>query len=315
MIHISLLKLTKRFFQMVIVLFFVSFFTFLLTYLAPGDPASAMFAASGIVPSEDMLKAARHSMGLDKPFVLQYTSWLTNCLAGDFGTSFSKKTPVAALLSQRLWPTLKLALFSLVLMLALSLPAGIVSAVRQNKFTDYLFRGFSFVGISMPGFWIGLLLLYIFALKLNLLPVISTTAGWKRLVLPGVTLAIAMASKYSRQVRAAVLEELQQDYVVGAKARGIKPSVIMIRHVLPNALLPLVTMLGLSLGSLLGGTAVVEIVFAYPGLGNLAVNAVGARDYPLIQGIVLWIAMIYMIINLLVDLSYSLIDPRIRKEA
>lgn len=299
---------------MLIVLVGVSFFTFLLTYLAPGDPAVAMFEASGIVPTPEMLETAQKSMGLDKPFFVQYITWLTNCLQGDFGESFSKNSDVLPLLVQRLGPTLKLALLSLLLMLMVSVPAGIFSAVRQNRAADYLIRGCTFVGISMPGFWIGLLLLYIFALKLNLLPVISTGSGWDKMILPAITLAIAMAAKYTRQVRAAVLEELRQDYVIGAKARGLKGSVILIRHVLPNSVLPLVTMLGLSLGSLLGGTAVVEIIFSYPGLGNLAVNAVSARDYPLIQGVVLWIALIYMVINLIVDLSYQLIDPRIRKE-
>lgn len=300
---------------MIVVLVGVSFFTFLLTYLAPGDPAAAMYEASGIVPTPEMLETARKSMGLDKPFIFQYTSWLTNCLQGDFGESFSKNTAVVSLLAQRLWPTLKLALLSLAIMLVVSVPAGVISAVRQNKAGDYVIRGCTFVGISMPGFWIGLLLLYIFGLKLNVLPVISTGSGWEKMILPAVTLAIAMSAKYTRQVRAAVLEELRQDYVIGAQARGIKYSTILIRHVLPNSVLPLVTMLGLSLGSLLGGTAVVEIIFSYPGLGNLAVNAVTARDYPLIQGVVLWIALIYMLINLLVDISYNLIDPRIRKEA
>ena len=159
----------------------------------------------------------------------------------------------------------------------------------------------------------GLLLMYWFALKLNILPVISSGTGFSQLILPAVTLAITMAAKYTRQVRTAVLEELNQDYVTGARARGLKESRVLFCHVLPNALLPLVTMLGLSLGYLLGGTAVVEIIFSYPGLGYLAVTAAEARDYPLIQGFVLWIATIYMILNLLVDFSYHLIDPRIRE--
>lgn len=298
---------------MLIVLLAVSFFTFLLTHLAPGDPAVAMYEASGINPTEEMLEQARLSMGLDQPFLAQYVTWLGNCLQGDFGMSFSKRTPVFTLLLQRLWPTLQLALFSLILMLLVSVPAGIASAVRQNKPTDYVLRAISFIGISMPGFWVGLLLLYVFALQLRWFPAISTGSSWQRIVLPAVTLAIAMSAKYTRQVRTAVVEELSQDYVTGARANGLKQSTILIRHVVPNSLLPLITLLGLSVGSLLGGTAVVEIVFSYPGLGNLAVSAVGARDYPLIQGLVLWIALIYMGINLLVDVSYGLIDPRVRK--
>ena len=255
----------------------------------------------------------RLSMGLDKPFLVQYGNWLTNVLHGDLGDSFSKSLPVVTVLLQRLAPTVKMAVFSMVLMLIISVPLGILSAVRQDRITDYIIRLLSFVGISMPGFWVGLLLLYVFAYKLGLLPVMSASSGLKEMLLPAVTLAIAMASKYTRQVRPAVLEELSQDYVTGARARGIKYSRILWRHVFPNSLLPLITLLGISFGSLLGGTSIVEIIFSYPGLGNLAVSAVRARDYPLIQGFVLWIALIYMVVNLVVDISYSLVDPRIRE--
>lgn len=306
-------KLARRLLQMLIVLFGITFMTFLLTYLAPGDPARAMYEAAGVVPTEEMLQNARLSMGLDKPFLVQYGNWLTNVLHGDLGDSFSKSLPVVTVLLQRLAPTVKMAVFSMVLMLIISVPLGILSAVRQDRITDYIIRLLSFVGISMPGFWIGLLLLYVFAYKLGLLPVMSASSGLKEMLLPAVTLAIAMASKYTRQVRTAVLEELSQDYVTGARARGIKYSRILWRHVFPNSLLPLITLLGISFGSLLGGTSIVEIIFSYPGLGNLAVSAVRARDYPLIQGFVLWIALIYMVVNLVVDISYSLVDPRIRE--
>lgn len=306
-------KLARRLLQMLIVLFGITFMTFLLTYLAPGDPARAMYEAAGVVPTEEMLQNARLSMGLDKPFLVQYGNWLTNVLHGDLGDSFSKSLPVVTVLLQRLAPTVKMAVFSMVLMLIISVPLGILSAVRQDRITDYIIRLLSFVGISMPGFWVGLLLLYVFAYKLGLLPVMSASSGLKEMLLPAVTLAIAMASKYTRQVRTAVLEELSQDYVTGARARGIKYSRILWRHVFPNSLLPLITLLGISFGSLLGGTSIVEIIFSYPGLGNLAVSAVRARDYPLIQGFVLWIALIYMVVNLVVDISYSLVDPRIRE--
>ena len=166
----------------------------------------------------------------------------------------------------------------------------------------------------MPNFWVGLLLLYVAALKLRLVPTVSTEGGFKQLVLPALTLAFAMSAKYTRQVRTAVLEELNQDYVTGARARGLSERTILWRHVFPNALLPLVTMLGLSLGSLLGGTAVVEVIFGYQGLGNLAVTAITAMDYPLVQGFVLWIALIYMAVNLVVDISYEFLDPRIREK-
>ena len=223
--------------------------------------------------------------------------------------------PVAELLISRLMPTIQLAVLSLLLMLAISVPFGVLAAVYKEKPVDHLVRGISFLGISMPNFWVGLLLLYVVALKLRLVPTVSKEAGFQQMLLPALTLAFAMAAKYTRQVRTAVLEELNQDYVTGARARGISESVILWRHVFPNALLPLVTMLGLSLGSLLGGTAVVEVIFGYQGLGNLAVTAITALDYPLIQGFVLWIALIYMVINLIVDISYEFLDPHIRRKA
>ena len=281
--------------------------------MAPGDPVRAMYSSSGIMPSEEVLNQTREAMGLNKPFLVQYFDWLTSCLQGDFGTSYSSGKPVLGILMDRLIPTLKLAFLSLIIMLVIAVPSGIIAAIKQNKFADYLIRGITFLGISMPNFWVGLLLLYVVALKLNLLPVISIGGGFKTMILPAVTLAFAMAAKYTRQVRTAVLEELNKDYVIGAKARGLSDGKILLRHVFPNSLLPLITLLGLSLGSLLGGTAVVEVIFSYPGLGNLAVTSITAYDYPIIQAYVLWIALIYMIINLIVDLSYTLVDPKVRE--
>ena len=306
-------KIMTRMGQMLIVLFGISFLTFLLTYLAPGDPAEAMYEAAGILPTEQQLETARLSMGLDKPFAVQYFNWISGVLRGDLGTSFSKSTPVAAALGQRLMPTLKVALLSMAMMLAVSVPLGVISAVHRDGAADYIVRFLAFFGISVPGFWLGLLLMRFFGLTLRWLPVVSAKAGFKEMILPCLTLAIAMSAKYTRQVRASVLEELSQDYVIGAKARGVPYRRILWRHVFKNSLLPLITLLGISFGSLLGGTSIVEIIFSYPGLGNLAVDAVRARDYPLIQGFVLWIALIYMVVNLAVDLSYDLIDPRIRE--
>ena len=303
----------KRLAQIVIVLFGISFLTFCLTHMAPGDPVLAMYAASGTIPSEEILDETREALGLNEPFLTQYVNWLTGCLHGDFGTSYSYSRPVAELLLARLWPTLKLALLSLALMLVVAVPLGILSATHRGGIADYLVRSLTFLGVSLPNFWVGLLLLYIFAVQLKLLPVVSAGQGFSKMILPAVTLAFAMAAKYTRQVRTAFLEELNQDYVTGARCRGIKESVILWRHVLPNSVLPLITMLGLSLGSLLGGTAVVEVIFSYPGLGSLAVDAITSMDYSLIQGYVLWIALIYMVINLLVDISYGLMDPRIQE--
>lgn len=307
--------LARRLGQILIVLVGISFITFTLVWLAPGDPAQAVYTSQGITPTPEMVDQMRVRLGLDKPFLVQYVTWLGNCLHGDFGTSYSLNKPVADLMLVRLWPTIKLSLASLLLMLVVAVPLGMLAAVRRGGIADRLVRGFSFLGISMPNFWFGLLLIWAVALKLGWLPVVSTGQGLDRLILPAATLAFAMIGKYTRQVRTAVLEELGQDYVVGARARGLSERAILTRHVLPNAQLPLITLLGLSLGSLLGGTAVVEVVFSYPGLGNMAVTAVTSYDYPLLQTYVLWIALIYMVINLVVDVSYARLDPRVRRGA
>ncbi|HJC64555.1 MAG TPA: ABC transporter permease [Candidatus Blautia merdavium] len=307
-------KLGKRFLQILIILIGISFLSFLLIFISPGDPVTSMYASTGMMPSEEVINETREELGLNRIFIEQYSTWLWNCLHGDFGNSFSMHKPVAELLLSRLLPTIQLSLLSLVIMLAVSVPFGVLAAVYKEKPIDHLVRGISFFGVSMPNFWVGLLLLYVAALKLRLVPTVSTEGGFKQLILPALTLAFAMSAKYTRQVRTAVLEELNQDYVTGARARGLSERTILWRHVFPNALLPLVTMLGLSLGSLLGGTAVVEVIFGYQGLGNLAVTAITAMDYPLVQGFVLWIALIYMAVNLVVDISYEFLDPRIREK-
>jgi peptide/nickel transport system permease protein len=297
---------------MLIVLVGISFLTFLLTYLSPGDPVRNMYTSAGIMPTEELIQQTRDEMGFNDPFLLQYSRWITNCLKGDFGKSYSLNKPVVKLLSARLWPTLKLTLMSMLLMLIVAVPLGVLSAVYRNKPIDYIVRAITFFGVSIPNFWVGLLLILLFCVRLRLLPVVSSGGTFKDLLLPAVTLAIAMSAKYTRQVRTAVLEELSSDYVVGARARGVKDSKILWGNVFPNSLLPLITMLGLSVGSLLGGTSVVEVIFSYPGLGNLAVNAITSADYFLVQGYVLWVSVIYMVINLLVDLSYNYVDPRMR---
>ena len=305
-------QLASRLLQMVIVLIGISFLTFLLTFISPGDPVRNMYISMGLVPDEEIIAETREAMGLNDPFLTQYFRWLGNCLKGDFGTSFSWNKPVVQLLATRIWPTLKLTLCSLALMLIIAVPLGVLSAVHKNKFIDYFVRVITFFGVSLPNFWVGLMLMLWFCVKLKLLPVVSAGGDFKSMILPSVTLAVAMSAKYTRQVRTAVLEELSSDYVIGARARGVKESKILWGNVFPNSLLPLITMLGLSIGSLLGGTSVVEVIFGYPGMGKLAVDAITSLDYNLVQGFVLWVAVIYMVINLLVDLSYNYIDPRMR---
>ncbi len=305
-------QLASRLLQMLIVLIGISFLTFLLTYLSPGDPARNIYTHAGVMPTSEMIEEMRVRLGLNKPFFTQYVDWVLNCLQGNFGDSFMLNKPVAELLMDRLWPTLKLTLASTVLMLLFAVPLGVLSAVHHNKPIDYFVRAVTFFGVSIPNYWLGLMLILVFCVKLGLLPVVSSSGDFESLILPAVTLAVAMTAKYTRQVRTAVLEELHSDYVIGARARGVSENQILWRNVLPNSLLPLITMLGLSIGSLLGGTSVVEIIFSYPGLGNLAVAAIMSADYFLVQGYVLWVSVIYMLINLIVDISYNYVDPRMR---
>ena len=278
----------KRLLQILIVLIGVSFFTFGLTYLSPGDPAEIMLTECGNLPTPELLEQTRHELGLDQPFLVQYGSWVKGVLTGDMGTSYAFKVPVTEKLMKCFWPTLQMSLFALLLMILFSIPCGILSAVYQNKWPDYLIRGITFFGVSIPSFWIGLILLSIFGVQLRWINVAGGTTDFKAMILPSVTLALSMSAKYTRQVRNAVLEELRQDYVI-------------------------VTLLGLSLGSLLGGTAVVEIIYNWPGMGSMAIKAIACRDYPMVQAYVLMIAIMYMVINIIVDLSYTYLDPRIKE--
>jgi peptide/nickel transport system permease protein len=273
-----------------------------------------MLTECGNLPTEELLAQTRAELGLDKPFLVQYGTWLKGVLTGDMGMSYSMKVPVVQKLSSCFWPTLKLSLLALLLMIIISVPLGILAAVYQNQWPDAFVRGITFIGISVPSFWLGLILLSIFGVQLRWVSVAGGTTDFKAMLLPAFTLALAMSAKYTRQVRNAVLEELNQDYVTGARIRGIRESTILWCHVMPNVMLPLVTLLGLSLGSLLGGTAVVEIIYNWPGMGSMAVKAISCRDYPLVQGYVLWIAILYMFLNLLVDLSYKYLDPRLKEE-
>ncbi len=303
----------NRIFQLIITLFGISLITFGLVYLAPGDPVTTMYLSSGFLPDQEVIEQTREAMGLNKPFHEQYFDWLKMVIGGDLGQSYSLNRPVVEAISTRLVKSARLAFSSLFLMLIVSLPLGVISAIKQNKFTDYLIRGYTFIGISTPGFLVGTLLIYIVALKYKLLPVVSVGDGILPLILPSIALAFSMSAKYIRQIRSIVITELSKDYVMGAKSRGIKFGTIIIKDVLPNTLPPLVTLLGLSFGSLLSGVAVIEVIFSYPGIGSLAVDAISSYDYPLIQAYVLLISLGYMVTNILVDISYPFLDPRIRR--
>lgn len=306
--------LGKYLIQAVITIVGISFIMFSITMLGTEDLARQLISgAEDSIISQTEIDAVTREMGLDQPFFIQFGNWVWNAVHGDLGFSYMAKKPVADKILECLPATLSLGACSLILMTVMSVPMGIASAYYRNRPVDFLIRGMTFFGISIPGFWMGLILLWIFGLKLGLFPIVSSTIRWDTIFLPSLTLAISMMSKYTRQVRSAVLEELGQDYVMGARARGMSEVRILFREVLPNAMLPLVTLYGLSIGSLLGGAAVVEIVFGWQGLGLLAVKAIEYRDIRLLQGIVVWIAAMYMLINILVDLSYSFLDPRLRK--
>ncbi|MBP8616730.1 nickel ABC transporter permease [Veillonella sp.] len=299
--------------QFVITLVGISFLTFCLTYLAPGDPAMMLLESGDRIVSQQELDQVRAELGLDKPFLVRYADWTINAVQGDLGMSYSAKIPVVDRMLESLPGTLMLAAASTILIILYAVPAGIISAINQNKKIDYILRSLSFVGVSMPTFWLGLILIYIFGLKLGLVPIASSKISFSGVILPATTMAVVVGSKYMRQVRLVILEEMQKDYVIGARSRGIAEWKILFGHILPNALLPLITLLGVLVGYLLGGVTVIEMVFAWPGLGNMAVYAITMRDYPLVQGFVLWVAVGFMIINALVDVSYRLLDPRLKR--
>lgn len=304
--------IVRRLLQLIPILLVITFLSFGMMRLAGSDAVLQKMENTGMAVSQEVIDAARAELGLDKPFLTQYIVWLGNLLHGDMGTSYISGREVLPTFLSKLPATLLLTAMSIVLTVAISLPLGILAAVKQNRFTDYLIRFGSFVGNSMPNFFVALLLLYFFAIRLGVFPVISRDVTLRSAVLPSLTLAIAMSAKYLRQVRATVLDELSKDYVAGARARGVRFSVTLTRSVLRAALVTILTLLTLSIGSLLGGTAIVESIFMWDGVGKLAVDAINMRDYPVIQAYVMWMAIIYVCFNLITDLSYRALDPRIR---
>ena len=301
----------KRILFIIPIMLILSFFTFTLTYLSPSDPASLWYECRGIHPETWEIEAKREEMGLNDPLLVQYGRWLRNVLHGDFGTSYFYSTPVWNELMKRIPNTLLLAGATVLLTILLAVPLGILTAVFQNKWIDYLLRFISFLGVSMPSFWVGTLLMFLFGVKLHLLPIIGS-GDLLHLILPAMTLTFWMTSIYIRRVRGSMLEEMNKDYLTGAVAKGIPKSHVILKQVLPNSLLAVVTMFGMSIGHLMGGATIVETIFEWQGVGMMAVKAISVQDYPIIQGYVLWMAFIYVFINLAVDLLYGVLDPRIR---
>lgn len=302
----------RRLLQLIPILLILTFLSFGMMRLAGSDAVLQKMENTGMAVSQETIDDARAELGLDKPFLTQYFVWLGNLLHGDMGTSYVSGQEVFPTFVSKLPATLLLTAVTIVLTIVISVPLGVWAAVRQNRWADYVIRTASFLGNSMPNFFVGLLLLYVFAIRLAWFPVISRGMTLQNVVLPSLTLAIAMSAKYLRQVRAAVLEELGKAYVAGAKARGVRFSVTLTKSVLRSCLVTILTLLTLSIGSLLGGTAIVESIFMWDGVGKLAVDAINMRDYPMIQAYVMWMAILYVCVNLVTDLSYRALDPRIR---
>lgn len=302
----------KRLLQLIPILLAITFLSYGMMRIAGSDVVEQKTENTSGTVSQEMIDNARAELGLDKPFVVQYFTWLGNLLRGDMGTSYVSNKPVFSTFVSKLPATLLLTAVSILLTVLISIPLGIWSAVKQNTATDYVIRTASFIGNSLPNFFVSLLLMYFFAIRLGWFPVISGGVSLQSVALPALTLAIAMSAKYLRQVRATVLDELSKDYVLGARARGVKFSTTMIKSVMKASLVTIITLLTLSIGSLLGGTAIVESIFMWDGVGKLAVDAINMRDYPIIQAYVMWMAIIYVVVNLITDLSYHFLDPRIR---
>lgn len=302
----------KRLLQLIPILLAITFLSYGMMRIAGSDVVEQKMENTSGTVSQEMIDNARAELGLDKPFVVQYFTWLGNLLRGDMGTSYVSNKPVFSTFVSKLPATLLLTAVSILLTVLISIPLGIWSAVKQNTATDYVIRTASFIGNSLPNFFVSLLLMYFFAIRLGWFPVISGGVSLQSVALPALTLAIAMSAKYLRQVRATVLDELSKDYVLGAKARGVKFSTTLIKSVMKASLVTIITLLTLSIGSLLGGTAIVESIFMWDGVGKLAVDAINMRDYPIIQAYVMWMAIIYVVVNLITDLSYHFLDPRIR---
>ena len=301
----------KRFLQLIPVLLGITFLSFAMMRVAGSDAITELYGDKGAV-AQEVIDAKRAELGLDQPFLTQYFAWLGGLLTGDMGVSYVSGRNVFGTFVSKLPATLLLTALSIVATVLISIPLGVLAAVRHDRFTDYFLRFFSFVGNALPNFFVALLLMQVFSIHWKLFPVISSGTTLQSAVLPTLTLAVAMSAKYMRQVRATVLEELNKDYVTGAKARGIRGRVVLWKSVLKSSMLTIITLLALSIGSLLGGTAIIESIFMWDGVGKLAVDAITMRDYPLIQAYVVWMAIIYVMVNLITDLLYHALDPRIR---
>jgi ABC-type dipeptide/oligopeptide/nickel transport system permease component len=283
---------------------------FFMIHLLPGDPAQEI-AAGGIGSSPEQIEAIRVRLGLDKPLYEQYWQFVKRTAQGDLGRSIYRNRPVSTMIRERVGATLQLTLAGIGVAILIGVPLGIVAAVRQNSWVDSLSMTVALTGVAMPSFWLGLLLIWLFAVRLNWLPIIGGS-GIKGLILPAFTLGFGAAALIARLVRSSMLEVLRQDYMLTARAKGLTGRVVVLNHGLKNALIPVVTIVGLQFGNLLGGAVVIETVFARQGIGRMAIDGILTKDFPVVQGTVLFAALVYVTVNLAVDLLYSVLDPRIR---
>lgn len=305
--------ITKRLFSIIPILIGISFLSFVIINLSPSDPAEVALRVNEITATEEAAQHMREELGLDKPFLKRYTTWLKDCLQGDLGNSYVNKKPVAGEIATALPATLKLASISLVITIIVSVGIGVLCAVYEGSIGDKITRAIIFLGTAMPSFWVGLLLMWVFAVKLDLFP----TSGMETLssvVLPAITLSLAYISTYVRLIRNNMIKNKKENYVLYARVRGLKERTI-IKHVFKNSLQSSITALGMSIPKLIAGTVVVENIFAWPGIGRLCVNAIYNRDYPIIQAYILIMAVLFVVCNLLVDVVSVMIDPRMRREA
>lgn len=302
--------LTRRFLQLIPVLWGVATIVFFLLHLVPGDPVDIMLGESALSTSKEAL---RQQLRLDQPLWEQYVHYWRGLIRGDLGTSLLSKRPVAELIQERLPATIQLALLALLLAVSLAIPLGIVSAIHKHHWTDRLIMLFTLVGISMPSFWFGTLLVFVFAVHLNILPV-SERSGFDSFILPVATLGISMTAILCRMTRASMLDVLGNDYIQTARAKGLSEFAVLTKHALKNSIVPVITIVGLQLGSLLSGAVITETIFDWPGLGELLYRGIQARDYPLVQGCVLVVACAYVGANTLADIAYSIANPKVRLE-
>jgi peptide/nickel transport system permease protein len=303
-----LVFVVKRLIELLPVLFGVLLVTFAVTRLTPGDPAVLL---AGEDADQALIEATRERLGLDRALPTQFAFYVGNALQGDLGRSYSRNVAVTELIGRALVPTAKLAGIAMAITILVGIPLGVVSAVRPDGPLDFAARVVALIGVSVPNFFFGLLLILLFSLQLGLLPSYGT-GSWRHLILPGVTLGTFSVGLIARLTRASMLDVLSQDYVRTARAKGLSGMAVVYKHGLRNAAIAIVTILGLNLGSLLSGSVLTEVVFAYPGIGRLVVDAIFDRDYALVQGAILVIALIYVMVNLLVDMLYAFVDPRIR---